>query len=108
MQAGVAWSPADSSQARLTHAEACQAIEGLGEVQLVLESILGAEWENWGNPRWNRGLSTRPEPCVPAHSLQGGFEALKDCAPPSVNSSQDGLKMAPYSDGSQDWVHLMR
>nr|MBP6319636.1 hypothetical protein [Rubrivivax sp.] len=108
MQAGLSGSPVDPGQRRLTHAEARQAIEGLDEVQLVLESILGAEWEHWGNPRWNRGLPTRPEPCVPAHSLQGGFEALQDCAPPSVNSSQDGLKMAHYSDGSQDWVHLMR
>jgi hypothetical protein len=33
---------------------------------------------------------------------------LLGCTPPSVDSSQDGLKMAQYSDGSQDWVYLTR
>jgi hypothetical protein len=107
-EAGLDWSPADPGQRRLTHAEARQAIEAMDEVQLVLEDILGAEWENWGNPRWNRGLPKRPEPSLPAHSLQGGFEALQACAPPSLRSSQEGLTMARYSDGSQDWVYLER
>jgi hypothetical protein len=109
-QAGLEWSPDDSGQRRLAHAEARQAIEGLGELQLVVEDILGAEWENWGNPRCLRRPRPprRPEPCLPAHSLQGGYEALLGCTPPSVDSSQDGLKMAQYSDGSQDWVYLTR
>lgn len=110
IKAGLNWSPADPGQARFSHAEARQAIEGLDEVQLVVESILGAEWENWGSPRWLRKPPSqlRPEPCLPAHSLQGGYEALRDCAPPSVDSSQDGLTMARYSDGSQEWVCLKR
>jgi len=108
MQAGLNWPPACARQQRLTHEQAREAIEGLSEVQLVVESILGAEWENWGNPRWYRELPERPEPCVPAQSLQAPHATLQECAPPSVRSSVDGLMMAEYSDGSQAWVYLER
>ncbi|HSM20597.1 MAG TPA: hypothetical protein VK876_00150, partial [Rubrivivax sp.] len=91
VQAGMVWSPADPRHRRLTHDEARQAIAGLSEVQLVVEGILGAEWENWGAPRWLRNPRSqpRPEPCLAAHSLQGGLAALQGCAPPSVASAEE-------------------
>ncbi len=57
---------------RLTREQARDALERLGDVQLVVESILGDEWENWGNPRRYRGVPPKPEPCVPASSIYGG------------------------------------
>ena len=55
----------------MTYADAKDCIASLAEVQLVVESILGDEWENWGNPRRNR-LPLKPEPCVPSNSVYGG------------------------------------
>ena len=57
---------------RLTHVEARDSIAALDEVQLVVESILSDEWENWGNPRRYRNLPPKPEQCVPSNSVYGG------------------------------------
>lgn len=57
---------------RLTHDDARAAIAALDEVQLVVESILSDEWENWGNPRRYQNLPPKPEQCVPSNSVYGG------------------------------------
>ena len=57
---------------RLTHDDARAAVAALGEVQLVVESILSDEWENWGNPRRYQNLPPKPEQCVPSNSVYGG------------------------------------
>jgi hypothetical protein len=57
---------------RLTHDDARAAVAALDEVQLVVESILSDEWENWGNPRRYRNLPPKPEQCVPSNSVYGG------------------------------------
>ncbi|MDZ7591786.1 MAG: hypothetical protein U5L05_14150 [Rubrivivax sp.] len=111
VEVGLNWEPADPAPRRLTHAEAGQAIEALSEVQLVVESILGAEWEHWGNPRFFREppeRPPRPEPCLPAHSLQGGIEALQHCAPPSVGAGADRLVMDTFVSAPETWVYLKR
>jgi len=64
--------PLPAEQRRMTYDQARTAVEALDEVQLVIESILGDEWENWGNPRRYRELPPRPEPHVPASSIYGG------------------------------------
>ena len=72
-----AWACDSERLQRLTHAEARRTIEALNEVQLVVESILSDEWENWGNPRRYRGVPRKPEQSVPAGSVYGGTAALK-------------------------------
>jgi hypothetical protein len=62
---------------RLTHVEAKRTIEALDEVQLVVESILSDEWENWGNPRRYRGAKPKPEQSMPLGSVYGDSAALK-------------------------------
>ncbi len=61
---------------RLTRAQARDTIERLDEAQLVIESILSDEWENWGDPRCLRGAARKPEQCVPVGSVYGGSWAL--------------------------------
>jgi hypothetical protein len=61
---------------RLTRAEARETINRLDEIQLVVESILSDEWENWGDPRCLRGADRKPEQCVPVGSVYGGSAAL--------------------------------
>jgi hypothetical protein len=63
---------ASATLRRLTHEDARTAIATLDEVQLVVESILSDEWENWGNPRRYQNLPPKPEQCVPSNSLYGG------------------------------------
>ena len=70
--AGIAATALPEEQRRMSFDEAAAAIDALDEVQLVIESILGDEWENWGNPRRYQGLPPKPEPCVPASSIYGG------------------------------------
>lgn len=69
--AGIVSTALPAEQRRMTFDEAAAAIDALDEVQLVIESILGDEWENWGNPRRYRGLPPKPEPCIPASSIYG-------------------------------------
>ncbi|HEY2256134.1 MAG TPA: hypothetical protein VGI11_10890, partial [Variovorax sp.] len=66
-----------SKTRRMTHAEARDAITALDEVQLVVESILSDEWENWGNPRRYRDLPPKPDQCVPSNSIYGGSWILQ-------------------------------
>ena len=63
----------DLKPRRLTRKEATGAISKLDEVQLVAESILSSEWENWGNPRRYRKrqgeqIEPKPDHCVPDDS----------------------------------------
>jgi hypothetical protein len=60
----------------LTYGEARETIAQLGEIQLVVESILSDEWENWGDPRAWRGAERKPEQCVPVGSVYGTSTAL--------------------------------
>ena len=60
---------------RLAHADASTTIEALDEVQLVVESILSDEWENWG--RFPRS-PPKPEQSVLVSSVYGGTTALRD------------------------------
>jgi hypothetical protein len=69
---GTSMGPLPPEQRRMTYDRARAAVESLDEVQLVIESILGDEWENWGNPRRFQNLPPKPEPCVPAGSIYGG------------------------------------
>ena len=62
----------------LTHDEARRAVDGLDEIQLVVESILSEEWGNCGNPRHYRGVSAKPAQCVPRGSVYGIAEALQE------------------------------
>ncbi len=105
LEAGLDWTSSNPGETRLSVADAQVHIAKLQDVQVVLESILSAEWEHWGNPRWfqngQREASERPplDPLpthrVPAHSLNGGLGALVSCrtatgGAPHLVSSRDG------------------
>ena len=89
LEAGLDWQAANPGEQRLSVQDARVHIAKLQEMQVVLESILNAEWEHWGNPRWyqnrTRGaegleaLDAMPDHRVPAYSLIGGLEALAPC-----------------------------
>jgi hypothetical protein len=72
------WLYQPSEWRRLTHDEAGKTIGALDEVQLVIESILSDEWENWGNPRRYQNLPPKPEQCVPTNSVYGGASVLAE------------------------------
>lgn len=103
--AGLDWAGAHAGEQRLAVADAQRHIAKLQDVQVVLESILSAEWEHWGNPRWfqsrqregreQEALDPLPTHRVPAHSLQGGLDAMDSCTTaygtkPQLVSSRDG------------------
>lgn len=127
--AGMDFGPREAAQQRLSHAEARTAAIGLTEIQLVVESILSQEWEHWGNPRWFRrdGSPAKPEPCVPAHSLHGGLDALRRLLPASVDGQEErplmrqlskavgrklessaALRIDQVTSGEQTWICLRR
>jgi len=83
----------------MTHAQARDAVAGLDDIQLVVESILSDEWENWGNPRRYRNLPPKPDQCVPSNSIYGGSWILREIAEQFVKDH--GLAVTP--DGSC-WV----
>jgi hypothetical protein len=99
LNAGLVFEPPQGPVQRFSHEQARAAILALDEVQLVLEAVLGEEWENWGNPRWFRGLPAKPEPCIPVGSLQGGLEALQACTPGTAAAE----RLTATEDG---WVYL--
>ncbi|MBX3024567.1 hypothetical protein KF840_06620 [bacterium] len=70
--------PAASCLERLTVAEAREAIARLDELQLVVESILSDEWENWGAPRWWSGKPPKPAQSLPVGSVYGTSAALAE------------------------------
>jgi len=70
--------PDGPSTRRLTRDEARQSIDALDEIQIVIESILSDEWENWGNPRFYQGLPPKPDSCIPVGSVYGGSAVLED------------------------------
>jgi hypothetical protein len=90
--AGLDWRAANASEQRLSVKDAKAHIAKLQDVQVVLEAILGAEWEHWGNPRWYQDrtrsreglelLDPMPTHRVPAYSLRGGLDALAPCRMP--------------------------
>ncbi len=127
--AGLDFGARDAAQRRLSRAEARTAMDALVEIQLVVESILGQEWEHWGNPRWFRrdGTPAKPEPCVPAHSLHGGLDALRRLLPASVEAQEErqlmrqlskavgrklessaALRIDQVTSGEQAWICLRR
>lgn len=65
----------DRSRRRLSRDEAKKAIEAI-EPQLVIESVLSREWEDWGRPRWYRGKEQKPDFAVLRDSI--GFEYWRD------------------------------
>ncbi len=89
---------ANSKEQRLAVADACDHIAKLQDVQVALESILSAEWEHWGNPRWYQNqerqkkrrqpLEALPDHRVPSHSLSGGQNALDSCRTASGSTPQ--------------------
>jgi hypothetical protein len=87
---------------RLTHARAGEAITALDDVQLVIESILSDEWENWGNPRRNHRppVPPKPEQCVPSSSIYGGSWILNRNTADFV--AEHGLAITP--DGASWFV----
>lgn len=92
---------------RMTRAEGQASIAALDEVQLVVESILSDEWENWGNPRRFQGLPPRPEQCVPSSSVYGGSWILNRNAAQFVAShglsvTDDGGCWYVATDGAAD------
>jgi len=72
---------------RLTREDAKDAITALDDVQVVIESILSDEWENWGNPRRYQEIEPKPEQCIPCGSVYGGSDALKGCKDAFATSS---------------------
>ena len=79
----LAESPTGPESADVTRAQARAAAAAI-EPQLVLESILSEEWENWGNPRFyqeNQRIRSaapgaplpqdapKPNFCIPCHSI---------------------------------------
>jgi hypothetical protein len=61
---------------RLTAQEATTAIDTLDEIQLVLDSILSDEWENWGDPRFYKGEQKKLEEEFPRGSI--GTDVAKE------------------------------
>ena len=110
--AGLDWKTANPDEQRLTVKDAQVHIAKLQDMQVVLETILNAEWENWGNPRWYQdrtrcregleALDPMPTHRVPAYSLQGGLEAYAPC------TTATGLKpeLAATRDGA--WFYVER
>jgi hypothetical protein len=96
-KAGLHWQPDDARLQRLTREQAAAAIVALDEVQVVVDAILSAEWEHWGNPRWYRKLPAKPDVCVPVNSLGGGLKELQAHAPSDavLEATDDGA-----------WAHL--
>ena len=97
LKAGLAWRSTHRSEQRLSVGRARLHIAKLHEMQVALESILSAEWENWGNPRWFQDqklqqrqlpLDPLPDHRVPAHSLSNGLAAMANCTMASGDTPQ--------------------
>lgn len=88
LQAGLEWQSFNPQEPRLAVAQARQHFDKLVDVQVALESILSAEWEHWGNPRWFQNLEPLPTHRVPAYSLKGGMSLLTSCTTASGAESQ--------------------
>jgi hypothetical protein len=107
--AGLVVPPLDDAQAagspdswrRLTHADAKRTIESLDEVQVVVESILSDEWENWGDPRRDHG-KRKPEQSVPVSSVYGGTWALRD----QTNAFEREYDLRRFDDSWWYYVYL--
>jgi hypothetical protein len=101
LEAGLEWQSSNPQQeSRVPVALAQQHIAKLQDVQVVLESILGAEWEHWGPTRGSLELEPLPTHRVPAHSLNGGIGLLESCTTASGAASH--LTTSP----DQAWIFV--
>lgn len=83
--------PADAGKAHVHNA--CQLIDRLDDVQMVIDNILSSEWENHGKTRWNNPKPSRkPDqyvkagPDVNLTAIQQGLLQWKD---PVTNEASD-------------------
>ncbi|MEM9492411.1 MAG: hypothetical protein AAGC55_24910, partial [Myxococcota bacterium] len=72
---------------RMSQEDARAAIETI-EPQMIIESMLSREWENWGEPRWLNKLEQKPEFAVLRDSV--GYDRWREaCFPRSESFDAD-------------------
>ncbi len=75
------WLRKASDDKRLSRDQARDALEKI-EPQMVIESILSAEWEHWGSPRWyerkhdGHDIAVKPDFCIRTDSVGPGERLL--------------------------------
>ncbi len=89
---------------RLTRIEAAEAVKSGIDPQMVVESILSKEWENWSAPRWMTNTE-KPDFCIPCNSVHGLLNLLPSPPPedPVRNERNLTADKAWYSEEPKDW-----